>query len=158
MSELLKLNETTDDQLVIIREFKAPIELVFKALTVADYVSKWHCPPSMTVAESEIDLKVGGTYKIVMVHPKGMKYTLLGTYRVIESPTKLVYTQLSEMADGNRSPDTEIIINLEETSGVTQMIFHQKGFATKQDRDNANMGWPAAFDKLGTLVDELTQN
>ncbi len=152
--ELLKLNDTTDDQFVMIREFSAPKSLVFEVLTRSEHIVKWSCPKSMKVTFSETELKVGGAYKFGMrsVSNKGAEMILAGVYREIDEPNKIVYTQIYQMPDGNSSPETLITITLDEDKGITQMIFHHTGFMSKQGRDNARMGWEEAFDKIVSIL------
>src|SRR5262249_15828731 len=45
-------------EIVTIREFDAPIELVFDALTKPEHVSKWFAPFTCVMTECSIDLRV----------------------------------------------------------------------------------------------------
>lgn len=154
-NELLELNETTDDQIVIIREFNAPIKLVFEALTQHEHIMKWNCPNSMKVTFSEGDLKVGSTYRYGMqsLSGSGPEMILTGEFKEIDEPTKLIYTQVYQMPDGNTSPETTISITLEEDNDKTQMIFHHSGLM--QGRDQARGGWEQALAKLDTVISSL---
>ncbi len=155
--ELEKLNGTTDDHLVIVREFSAPREKVFEVLTNPDHVKKWSCPTSMKITFSEGDVKVGGTYRFGMqsASGKGPEMVLTGSYKEINRPERVVYTQFMEMPDGKKSPETEIEILLEENKGTTQMVFHHSRFPSAGDRDNARIGWTDAFGKLTDLVHSM---
>ena len=153
---LLELNETTDDQLVIIREFTAPKTLVFEVLTKHEHIIKWSCPNGMTVSFSEGVLKVGEKYRFGMESPDGAhKVVLTGEYQEIQQPDKLVYTQAYTMPDGSTNEETLITIRLEEIGNKTQMIFHQNGFTSAAGRDNAIKGWNEAFDKIENLLENL---
>lgn len=153
--KILELNETTDDQLVIIREFNAPQKIVFEALTKHEHIVNWASPKGMEVTYSKGDLKVGSTYEYAMKSPNGPEMVLTGEYREIDPYNKLVYTQTYRGRDGTNSPETLISITLKQDGDKTQMIFHHTGFATKQGRDNASMGWPAAFDKLTEVINSM---
>ena len=155
--ELLKLNETTEDQLVIIREFSAPKALVFEVLTKYEHIAQWSSPKNMNITFSEGNLKVGGTYKFGMksVSNQGPERILVGAYKEIDSPSRLVYTQSYLMLDGNKSPETVINITLDNDNGKTQMIFHHTGFMSKEGRDMARMGWEQAFNKLVSVISSM---
>jgi Activator of Hsp90 ATPase homolog 1-like protein len=61
-----------DLDVVVTREFEAPIALVFDVLTKPEHVSKWFAPFECQVTECSIDLRVGGNYHIVFVTGDGI--------------------------------------------------------------------------------------
>ncbi len=144
-SELLDRNKSTDDELVIIREFAVPKNLVFKALTGHEHIKEWNSPKNLDVTFSKGELKVGGTYSYGMQSGGGPEYVMTGEYKEIDRPDRLVYTQSRLGAPG---PETEISITLEEREGKTTMEFHHSGFPSKEFRDGAINGWTQAFEKL----------
>jgi uncharacterized protein YndB with AHSA1/START domain len=156
--EVLKLNDTTDDQLVMIKKFSAPKNLVFEALINHKHIIKWSSPYNMTVTFSQGDPKVGGKYKFGMkpVSNQGPERILIGKYKEIEDPNKLVYTQSYQMSDGKISPETVIDITLDEDNGKTQMIFQHSGFMSEKERNMARNGWEQAFDKLDSVVSSMS--
>ncbi len=154
MSE--KLTES-DDHLVITRKFSAPRELVFDALTKHEHIKRWSCPTGMEVSFSRGELAVGGTYEFGMRRGDGPEIVLTGKFLEIDPPSRLVYTQRSRMPNGEESPDTTISITLSEVGGDTEMVFQHYGFASRQDRVNASMGWPSAMDKLSAVIEDLSR-
>ena len=59
--ESFKLSTPTDREILIERDFNAPRELVFEALTKPELVKRWLLgPDGWTMPVCEIDLKVGG--------------------------------------------------------------------------------------------------
>jgi uncharacterized protein YndB with AHSA1/START domain len=142
--DLLERNETTDDQLVIIREFAVPRHQVFQVLSE----QKWSSPKNFDVTFSEGDLKVGGKYRFGMRSGEGPEFVLTGEYKEISHPDKLVYTQARVNPDGSPSPGTTITIELEEHEGKTAIVFQHSGFPSKEYRDGAIHGWNEAFEKL----------
>ena len=60
-----------DLEIVLTREFDAPIQLVFDVLTKPEHVSNWFAPFECVVTECSIDLRVGGDYHIVFVTGEG---------------------------------------------------------------------------------------
>jgi len=143
--ELLERNTSTDDELVIIREFVIPKSLVFNALTDPDHIKKWSSPKNYDVTFSKGKLKVGGKYSYGMRSGEGQEFVMTGEYKEINRPDKIVYTQ-SRL--GTPGPETEISITLEEHEGKTTMVFHHTGFPSKEFRDGAVHGWNQAFEKL----------
>src|SRR3954464_2712492 len=77
-----------DDQILITREFDAPPELVWKAWTTRDLVKRWWSGERGEVTLVEIDLRVGGTWRYVMVahEQEGMEVGFHGEYLEIAAP------------------------------------------------------------------------
>lgn len=149
--ELLERNTSSDDELVIIREFAVPTNVVFKVL--AD--QRWSSPKNFDVTFSEGDLKVGGNYRFGMRSGEGPEIVLTGEYKEITQPVKLVYTQSREIPDGRSSPETTITIKLEANEGKTAMVLHHIGFPSREFRDGAIHGWNEAFEKLESHLTSL---
>jgi uncharacterized protein YndB with AHSA1/START domain len=75
------------------RVFQAPRERVFRAWTDAKELARWFAPSAdYTTRVPELDLRVGGTYKVEMHHKGGNVHTVLGTYREIRPPERIVFT------------------------------------------------------------------
>ncbi|TFH09500.1 MAG: hypothetical protein E4H14_04365 [Candidatus Thorarchaeota archaeon] len=154
-TELLERNISTDDELVIIREFGVPKNLVFKALTEHEHIKKWSSPKKLAVTFSEGKLKVGEKYSYGMQSGEGPEFVMTGEYKEIDPPDRLVYTQSRLGAPG---PETEISISLEDDEGKTTMVFHHIGFPSKEFRDGAVHGWNEAFEKLESHLASLSKD
>jgi uncharacterized protein YndB with AHSA1/START domain len=105
-------------EILITREFDAPIGLVFEVLTKPEHVSKWGATPPDQMTECSIDLRVGGTYHYAFVTEDGTKCSFDGTYLEVEPPVRTVETWLF---DG--WPDAEAVETwqLHEVDGVTTL-------------------------------------
>ena len=79
-------------EILISREFDAPIALVFDVLTKPEHVSRWGAYPSDPMTECSIDLRVGGTYHHVFVTDDATVCSFRGTYLEVEPPTRTVET------------------------------------------------------------------
>lgn len=76
--------EDTQDRLVIRRLIPAPREDVFAAWTDPESIKHWMCPGDIVTAEAQLDLRVGGSFRIVMKgRDREVEHT--GVYRVIEA-------------------------------------------------------------------------
>lgn len=152
IQELLDLNKTTDDTLVIIREFAAPQELVFDVLTKKEHIAKWQVPKSMEINIVETDIIIGGKYKISMNSPdKGFDFELFGEYKEIDPPNRIVFTQNVPGLE----PMSLITITLSQDGDKTQMVFKQSAIASKQMRDHGLNGWAPVFDQLSEYISSL---
>jgi uncharacterized protein YndB with AHSA1/START domain len=63
----------TDTQILITREFAAPRHLVYKAWTTPDLIKRWWSAKRGEVTLAEVDLRVGGKWRFVMVTDRGFE-------------------------------------------------------------------------------------
>ncbi len=135
--------------LEIRRTFNAPRERVFAAWTRPEHLSQWAAPGPMT-GNAEVDLRVGGRYRIVMSGPDGATRIVGGTYRVVDAPAKLVYTW--QWLD--RENATEMLITVEFTArgNATDVVLRHEGFSTERDRAAHEQGWNGCVVKLENLL------
>ena len=85
-----------DLEIVVTREFDAPIQLVFDVFTKPEHVRKTIAPFGEEVTVCSIDLRVGGNYHFVFVTDDGTECSFRGTYLEVEPPTRTVETWLFE--------------------------------------------------------------
>jgi len=86
----------TDQQILITREFDAPKHLVYKAWTTPELVRRWWNAKRGEVTVAEIDLRVGGTWRYVMVTEDGFEVGFHGEYREIVPDERIVSTEVYE--------------------------------------------------------------
>jgi uncharacterized protein YndB with AHSA1/START domain len=81
-----------DDQILITREFDAPKHLVYRAWTTPELVKRWWSAKRGEVTVAEIDLRVGGTWRYVMIADGGMEVAFHGEFREIVPDERIVST------------------------------------------------------------------
>ena len=108
----------TDEQILITREFAAPRRLVYKAWTTPELVKRWWSGLRGEVTSVEIDLRVGGTWRYVMVANEGFEVAFHGEYREIVPNERLVSTEVYEGFPEAEALDT---LTLTEEDGRTTM-------------------------------------
>ena len=86
----------TDEQILIAREFNAPSALVYKAYTTPELVKRWWHAKRGEATLVEIDLRVGGRWRYVMVARDGTEVGFHGEYREIVPNQRLVSTEAFE--------------------------------------------------------------
>jgi uncharacterized protein YndB with AHSA1/START domain len=142
-----------DLEIVITRKFDAPIGLVFDVFTKPEHVRKTFAPFGETVTVCSIDLRVGGSYHIVMVTDDGTECSFRGTYLEVEPPNRTVQTWLFE-----GWPDAEAVesMDLHETDGVTTLT-HRLAFRDQAGRDHMTKfdGLEANFDNVEDYLRSL---
>src|SRR4051794_40177945 len=96
----------SDHEIRIVREFDAPAALVFRAWTTPDIVARWWHAERGTVTSIDIDLRVGGQWRYVMVATAGFEVAFHGEFREIVPDQRLVTTEVYEGAN-RRSLDDD---------------------------------------------------
>ncbi len=86
----------TDEQILITREFDAPRHLVYKAWTTPELVKRWWNAKRGEVTIAEIDLRVGGRWRSVMVTEDGLEVGFHGEYRELVPNERIVSTEVFE--------------------------------------------------------------
>lgn len=151
----LTVTTPSDREIVLTRSFNAPRALVWDAVTKPEHVRRWYGCAALTLTVCEIDLRVGGSYRYTMRAADGVDHTMIGLYREVVAPERIVHTERYETT-GFTSPDALVTMTLTEQAGRTRLqsvILH----ASKESRDghlNAGMenGARETFDRLAALL------
>ena len=133
------------------RVIRAPRPLVFKALTEPAELAKWWGPSGFTAASVEIDLRVGGNYRIAMQPPDGDLFYLTGEFREVNPPARLAYTFRWEDPDPD-DQETVVTLTLRDLDESTELTFTQGEFATEARRALHEQGWTDTLDRLQGLL------
>ena len=131
--------------LVISRTYPASVERVFKAWTDANQLGQWFAPTDDYTTKANVDLRVGHEYRIAITHKGGNVHTILGTYRLIEPPRKLVYTWRWE---GGPMADTLVTVDFAPEAETTRVTITHEQFTNTEDRDKHNEGWNGCLNRL----------
>ena len=86
----------TDEQILITRTFDAPAHLVYRAWTTPELVKRWWHARRGVVTIVEIDLRVGGRWRYVMIADDGTEVGFHGEYREIVPNERIVSTETFE--------------------------------------------------------------
>ena len=84
--------ENADREIVISREFNAPRELVWEAMTNPKHVVNWWGPRGFSTTIETMDFRVGGVWKHVMCGPDGAKYPNKSIFKEIVKPERIVFS------------------------------------------------------------------
>jgi uncharacterized protein YndB with AHSA1/START domain len=134
--------------LVISRIYPASVERVFKAWTDANQLGQWFAPTDDYTTKASVDLRVGHEYRIAITHKGGNVHTILGTYRVIQPPNKLVYTWRWE---GGPASDTLVTVDFTPRGESTEVTITHEQFTNVEDRDKHAEGWNGCLSRLPRL-------
>ena len=126
-----KVTLPADDQILNTREFDAPRHLVYKAWTTPELVERWWTAKRGEATVMEIDLRVGGKWRYVMVADGGMEVGFHGEYREIVPNERIVSTEVYEGMPEGEALNTVTFTETEGRTTLTVLVQH----ASKEARD-----------------------
>ena len=152
------IDVTTPDDLEIrvTRVFDAPRSLIFACHTQPELVRRWLLgPPGWSMPVCEIDLRVGGAFRIVWRGPGGIEMGMGGVYREIAPPMRLVHTELFDV--DWTGGETLVTTVLAERDGGGTSVTVTVLYASREARDAAlrtgmERGMAASYDRLAEML------
>jgi uncharacterized protein YndB with AHSA1/START domain len=130
-SRSAKVTLPADDQILITREFDAPKHLVYKAYTTPELVRRWWTAKRGEMTVAEIDLRVGGTWRYVMIAHGEMEVGFHGEYQEIVPNERIVSTEVYEGMPDAAALDTLTLTEADGRTTLTILVQHEK----KEHRD-----------------------
>jgi uncharacterized protein YndB with AHSA1/START domain len=146
----------TDEQIVITREFAAPKHQVYKAWTTPELVRRWWAGRRGEVTSCEIDLRVGGRWRYVMVATGGFEVAFHGEFREVVPNERIVTTEVFEGSDLPADAEPPLnIVTFDEVDGRTTLTILVQ-CPTKELRDTiVDSGMEAGMQEGMDLLEQL---
>lgn len=138
-----------DTRFVVERRFAAAPARVWEAWTQAAALGTWFGPDGIEIVEVEVDLRVGGHYRIVMQASDGERQEVGGTYQEIAPLEKLVFTWAWQS-----TPERESLVTVAlspEGSGTSLSITHER-FNDRAAAERHLQGWTSSLRKMAALL------
>jgi uncharacterized protein YndB with AHSA1/START domain len=147
-----KVTLPADEQILITREFDAPKHLVYKAFTTPDLVKRWWHANRGEMTVAEIDLRVGGKWRYVMVAEGDFEVGFHGEYREIVPNERIVSTEVYE-----GMPDAEAVntMTLTESDGRTTLEILVQHSSKEQRDAHIESGMEAGMQDAMDLLEEV---
>jgi uncharacterized protein YndB with AHSA1/START domain len=148
----VKVTLPSDEEILIEREFDAPKHLVYTAYTTPDLVKRWFAGQRGVVTECEIDLRVGGRWRYVMLAHGQFEVAFHGEYREILPNERIVSTQVYEGA-----PDAPGLATttFSEAGGHTTLAILVR-HSSQENRDaHLNSGMEAGTNESLDLLEQI---
>jgi len=143
-----------DDELLIEREFNAPVALVFRLWESRDHMIRWWGPEKFTAIELEWELKPGRPWHGAMTSKQYGLSGFGGVIREVERNKRIVFTFRWD-EESRRDRDTLVTVTFAERNGNTLQTFHQAPFASVADRDSHVGGWNSLFNKQQLYAENI---
>ena len=149
MKNRTTVERTSERELVVTRTFDAPARIVFEAWTKPELFKRWWVPKSlgMSLLSCEMDVRVGGRYRLVFAHGDSQAMAFFGTYNEVTPHSRLVWTN-EESDEGSVTT-----VTFEEKGGKTLLVMHEL-YPSKEALDAAGTG---AADAMGETFEQLDE-
>jgi uncharacterized protein YndB with AHSA1/START domain len=146
----------TDTTIQITREFAAPKHLVYRAYTTPELVRRWWHANRGEMTVCEIDLRVGGTWRYVMIAQGGFEVGFHGEYREIVPDERLVSTEVYEAIPDGQAIDTLTLTEEDGRTTMTILVEHESKEARDGHIDSGmEDGMQDAMDRLEQVAVSL---
>jgi len=159
-----EMTETTSSDFIVSRIIKAPRSVVWKAWTMPEHLEKWWCPAAIKCKVAAFDLRLGGSFDLLMRDPNGEQRSQTGAFLEIVPEERIVFTtaltrkwrpaasplpitatiSMADDADDNEGTRYETLVLYKDAEARQQL--GDLGFEA---------GWSAAIDQLDELVTQL---
>lgn len=138
--------------LVIRRTYAVPPERLYAAWTDPAIAAQFLGPGDIRADVPEMDVRPGGTYRVVMHRPEGEDYIATGVYREVVPNRRLSMTWRWLEDDPADEHETLLTLDFAPLDGGTEFTLTHEYFASAESRENHNSGWVSIMDKLQTIL------
>ena len=146
-------SQAEPDAVRLQRTFKAPAQAVFDAWTSAEVLRRWWPAGSdWETPVAEVDVRVGGSLRLVMRSPEGEEFGGSGEYLEITPPERLVFTWTWDGHEGHKGTQIVEVEFQEGEEGTTTVVVTNRGLGDEEARRSHTEGWEASFDNLDQVL------
>ena len=146
------------------KTYNAPLATLSQTWTDPETLKQWWGPDNVTIPECDVDLRVGGTFHIVMEAGeamglyKGTLWPMIATFTVVEPNAKLAYTAQA-WTEGQKEEttiDQTTEITFSEENGGTKVIvkaaIYKTGPKAQMAVEGMQYGFTQQLEKLNTFL------
>jgi len=124
--------------LVVRRTIRASAARLFDAWTRPEELRKWWGPESVVCIAAEVDLRVGGRYRIGNRLPNGRVLWISGEFEIIERPSRLAYTW---RVDSHAGAAERVVVSFKPRGAATEVIVTHRRIPSAAIRKEHARGW-----------------
>ena len=144
------IERKSEREIVVTRTINGPARIVFEAFANAELFKQWWVPKSfgLSLLSCELDVRVGGTYRLVFSHSGSEPMAFFGRYIEVTPHSRLVWTN-EEGEDGG----AVTTVTFEEEGGKTLLVMHDL-YPSKEalDASGNTDGMGETLEQLDELV------
>ena len=143
--------------LTLVRQIPARPSTVFRSLTSAEDIGAWWGPDDLPATVKELDVRVGGVYRIRFRTLDGREHEVFGEYLVVSPPTRLVWTW-NYVTDGGGEPEeygrtSQVEVVLRPVGeGATELTFTHDELKNEVSKESHTWGWTGSLVRMERLL------
>ncbi len=130
------------------RTFDAPVERVFRAWSDPRILERWAWGSLGHEVRADVDLRVGGSYRIETSQPGKDTFAFRGTYDEVVVGRRLLYTLHWDAPMGYDAALERVTVEFTDRGAQTEVTFLHEGVPHQLARDTHETGWANTFDAL----------
>jgi uncharacterized protein YndB with AHSA1/START domain len=135
--------------LTLKRRLKAPPQKVYEAWTQPEQVARWW---GNTGADrkpiADLDVRVGGRFRVQFWTPDGEHHSVSGTYREVVAGRRLVFSWAWQSTPERES---QVTVDLKADGAETVLTLTHEKFFNEQAAADHGRGWNRSFDALEAM-------
>jgi uncharacterized protein YndB with AHSA1/START domain len=133
---------------VVRRRMPAPREIVYDAWIDPEGIRQWMCPGDVVSAEAVLDVRVGGTFRIIM-KAKDRVHVHTGTYQIVDRPAKLAFTW---SVVENPGEVTLVTVEFIPQGTESELVITHERFTKADVAQRYEMGWGTIASKFARYL------
>lgn len=150
----------SDTEILITRTVNAPRHLVYRAWTTPELVKKWWPGRRGEMTVADMDFRVGGAWRYVMVAHGEFEVAFHGVYREIVPNERIVQTEVMEQAGTQPDSEDGAVLNTvtfaDTHDGVATVVSIRTDAGTREVRDMiAQSGMEGGVREQFELIEDL---
>src|ERR1700732_2499428 len=138
--------------LVVRRRIHATPEKLFAAWTEPEHLVHWWGPEGVACPAADIDLRIGGAYRIANRFPDGTVVWIAGIFELLEPPRRLIYTWKLE---SQQALAERVTVCFERLDAATEVTVTHERIADEAARPSHERGWAGCLDSLVRYAGQL---
>jgi uncharacterized protein YndB with AHSA1/START domain len=155
-SRLFVETHPTEPRATLRRLLHAPRALVWEAMTRPEHLACWYGPRSTKVTHAEIDLRVGGKWRVVMRGDDGREHAFGGEYLELAAPERITQTWRWEGAPEASSIERMRLIDLGDRTLVEAVAEHTSLQNLRMHVEHGmEQGANETYERLDTLLGDI---
>ncbi len=140
-----------DASVTLRKRIPAPPARVFESWTRPEELKRWFAPDAYSTPAAEVDLRVGGRYRIAMQNREsGQTVFASGVYREILPPSRIVFTWTWDHWEDHR--ESVVTVTFHDVAGGTEVVLTHELLPSQKDAESHGTGWTQILEKCAAAL------